>query len=215
MKISKLFLIAILVIAVMTSATTVFAAGDHNGPPDTRPPSGPRGHHKQLSGEVTVIADDSLTLLTADDETVTVNVSDETKVRIVETHSEGSLEDIEIGDYVHVGVKKDADDGLSASVIAIQPDGDRLGGKVTGVANDVITVENRDGESSTIVTDTDTVFRSGEDEIAIEDIVVGMHAVGFGELQDDGSLDADLVLVAPKRGGYGRPGKPDKPAGQG
>ena len=86
----KYLLVAMLVVAMLGSVAIAYA--DEGAPP---PDGGrPRGG---LGGEVAAVDDNSLTLLTRDDETVVVNVSDKTRVRLMESGSEGSLSDIEEG----------------------------------------------------------------------------------------------------------------------
>lgn len=208
---AKYVLVVMLVVAMLGSVAIAYA--DEGGPPPEgqRPPRG-------LGGEVTAVSDNSLTLLTRDDETVVVNVSDETRVRLMESGSEGSLSDIEVGDKVQVrGRRNDEDGSVDAREIVVQPDGEKAGGRVTAVDGYNILVENREGELATIVTDADTTFRVGPEEGSLADVTEGKFVDAFGTIQEDGSLLATLVLIrdqpghGPGPGPGPRPGSEDEP----
>lgn len=170
-------------------------------------------------GEVTAVSDSSLTLTTPKGDSVTVNVSEDTVVRLVESQSDGSLSDIKVGSHVMVRGQRNDDGSVEAKAIMVAPEGDMAGGRVTAVDGSTITVQGRDGETATILTDDSTIFRLGPggETGSITDVTTetGVHA--FGDLQEDGSLKARLVFVG--RGGPGheggkgpRPG--NGPAGQ-
>jgi len=106
---------------------------------------------------------------------------------------------------------------VDAKAIAVEPEGDKVGGKVTAVENDTIAVENREGTGS-IVVDANTVIRIGEETGSLADITEGMGVTAFGETQDGGSLAANLILVKDKADcGPGGPpeGKGDGPPNRG
>jgi len=196
---AKYVLVAMLVVAILGNVAIAYA--DEGGPP----PEGqrPRGG---LGGEVIAVTDNNLTLLTRDDETVVVNVSDETRVRLMESGSEGSLSDIEVGDKVQVRGRRNEDGSVDAREIVVQPEGEKVGGRVTAVDGYNILVENREGELATIVTDADTTFLVGPEEGSLADVTEGKFVDAFGTMQEDGSLLATLVLISDQPGHGPGPG---------
>jgi hypothetical protein len=161
---------------------------------DECPTRGP-GHRRGLGGEVIAVGESSLTILTRDDETIEVNAGDETKVWLFESQSEGSLSDIEIGNMVGIRGRKTEDGTVEALGIVVLPVGDKAGGKVTAVDGETISVEDFQGEATTIVTGADTQFRLGRETGSLADVTEGKLVVAFGETQDDGALAARLVII--------------------
>jgi len=171
------------------------------------------GHGRGTHGEVTEVDEDSLTLLNRDGETVEVKLTDETKVFLGESRSEGSLSDIAVGQNVGVRARENDEGTLEALAIMILPEGDHLGGRVTGVDGSAISIENPDG-SATINTSDETEFQVGRDESgSLADVAEGKFVGAFGELQDDDSLQARLVIIK-ERGRHGMgDGPPEGHAG--
>lgn len=171
---------------------------------------GPGGPGRGAGGKVTAVGDNSLTLENRAGETVTVNVTGETRIMIAETRSEGSMSDIDVGDNVRVMGRPNDDGVVEARGILVLPDGDIAGGRVTAVDGNNITVENPEDGSVTIVTNADTQFRLGPDETgSLADVTVDKMVMAFGDLQEDGSLVARLVFIherGPGPGPHG-PGK--------
>ena len=169
------------------------------------------GFGKGPGGEVTTIDGSSLTVQTRNDETVTVTSSDDTKVMLVETHSEGSISDIQVGDKIGVHGQKNDDGTVDAQGIVVLPRGDMAGGKVTAVNGVTITVDNpKDGET-TIITNGDTQFKIGPDgDGSLEDVATDSFVMALGEKQDDDSLAARQVMVG-KPGMRGPGGPPHDP----
>ncbi len=131
-------------------------------------------------GEVTAIGDSGITIVTQKEDSIDIAVSEETEILLLATREQGSLQDIEIGDSVG-GVGTRADDGsVDAKIIVVLPEGDMLGGKVTAVGDNEITMkfrltnvyENRKG-TALITTDDDTVIRIGKEISCMEDISEG------------------------------------------
>jgi hypothetical protein len=181
-------------------------------------PCGGRGG-PGAGGEVTAVSDSSLTVATPKGDSVTVKVSEDTVVRLVESQSEGSLSDIEVGDNVMVRGQRNDDGSVEAKAIMVAPDGDMAGGRVTAVDGSTITTENRAGDTATILTSDSTEFRLGRtgETGSIADVTTDSGVRAFGDLQEDGSLQARLVFIGPggpgHEGGKGpRPG--NGPAGQ-
>ena len=222
---------AVLVVGMLAAATVAFAQGRvqdgqqfgngeapaffQQAPDGDGCGEGMRGGRRGPGpgGEVTAIGDSSLTLATPNGDSLTVNVSDETVVRLVESQSDGSLSDIEVGDHIRVAGQRNDDGSVEAQAIMVAPDGDMAGGRVTAVDGNTITVQNRDDETTTIITSDSTEFRLGPDGEtgSIADVTTDTGVRAFGELQEDGSLNARLVFVGPGHG----PGKGPRPADDG
>ncbi|MCB0213447.1 MAG: hypothetical protein KDJ52_29155, partial [Anaerolineae bacterium] len=200
-----------LALILMSGATFAYAAPGGEGPGHGPGGGGPRGG-MMGGGEVTAVDDDSLTVENLNGEEITVNVSDDTVIHIVETGEEGSLDDIDVGDNVRVrGPRNEDGDEIDAMDIAVMPDGDHVMGRVTAVDDDTITVENPDGTITINVSD-DTIFRNGQESASLSDVTEGSHITAFGDLNDD-ELDADLVMLGRGRGP--KDGPPQGDEGQG
>lgn len=199
MNLFKKLMIGLLVVStLLMTAGLAFAKGG---------PDGHRGHrgHRGMGGEVTAIGESNLTVVNRRGDELTVNVNDETVIHLVETQAEGSFSDIEVGDNIRARGERDEDGNVTAKNIHVTPDGDHVHGRVTSVEGSTITVENRDGETTTITTSDSTEFRMrGEDGASLTDVAEGNGVKAFGDLQDDGTLEANFIFV-----GEGKHGKGD------
>ena len=214
------YIIGIVLAMAMLGTTMAVAFADENG--NQQPGPGAPGHGPRLGGEVTAVDGGSITLRTPNDETLVISTTDETTVRLMETQQEGTLNDIAVGDQVHVHGRP-ADDGtIEARAIIIEPAGERAGGRVMGVDGSTITVETRDSTTTTILTNDSTVFRQGADAVTLAEVTEGVGITAFGTSEDDGSLTASLVLLRPPRpegpNGEQQPGqggpRPEGPNGE-
>lgn len=210
---SKFLLVLVLLVMALSTAAAAYAApGDGDTAGRDGGPRHGRGHG--LGGEVTAVSDSDLTLVTPNDDTFTVTVTDETEIRLIATGEDGTLGDIAVGDNVKVKGRPNEEGTVEAKAIAVEPEGDKVGGKVTAVENDTLSVETREGTGA-IVVDANTVIRIGEETGSLADITEGMGVTAYGETQDDGSLAANLILVNDKAdrgpGGRGGPGGTDGP----
>lgn len=174
------------------------------------PGRGHKGPHGGVTGEVTAIDGSTLTVAGRDGESITVNVSENTQVFLVETGSDGSISDIKVGSNIGVRGQRNDDDSVEARGVTVMPAGDMAGGRVTDIDGGKITVDNpRDETTTVITTDDKTTFRLGRDNEtgSISDITTDSAVMAFGETQSDGSLTARLVLVHehPMKGGEGGP----------
>jgi len=149
-----------------------------------------------LRGEVTALHESGFSLLTRYEQTVEVNVHSGTKIWLVETLSQGTLDDIQVGDGVLVQGCRCSETSLGAQRIVVGPDGDEVHGRVTAVEGTAIRLENQDG-TATVLTGDDTEFRLGREAAALADVTEGAFLVAFGQLQSDGSLKADLAIIRP------------------
>lgn len=180
----------LIILTLMGSTTAAFA--QENQPEPNRPGG--------LRGEVAAVGDSSLTVTPPDGQNVTVHVSDETRIRLAESQSQGNLEDIEPGNFVGVRGPKNDDGSINARFILVLPqnprDLARTHGKVTAIDGAIITIENRDGESQEITTDDQTRIRIGKEKGTLEDIEVGDPLAAAGVKKDDGTFVARLIIIA-------------------
>ncbi|MFC1975845.1 DUF5666 domain-containing protein [Chloroflexota bacterium] len=202
----KLTTITILILTLLAGANVAFAQGGVQDGVQDKAQDGSRlgdaerpGRGGGLRGEVTAVGDDSLTVATRNGKSVTVNVTDETRIQKLDS-GQGSLSDIEVGNMVGVRGQKNDNGSVQARIIVVLPgdlkDMDRVKGKVTAIEGEVIVVENRQG-SQRITTNADTKFRIGREEGSLADIEVDHLVLALGEKQDDGFV-AKVVIAATK-----------------
>jgi hypothetical protein len=168
-----------------------------------------RGGMPGLGGfrDITISAIDgsSLSLKTDDGWTRTISVGSATS--ITKGGATITAGDLAVGDQIRFA-QDQATDG-SYTVTAIQVVLPAIGGEVTAISGDTITVTGRDGTTGTIHVDGDTTYEvGGTTGKALSDITVGSFVMAEGTLRSDGSLDADAVHSGLRgmRGGDG-PGR--------
>ena len=213
---TKFVLFAVLTLALMSSAAIAFA---QSGDIQSRGPGG-RG----IGGEVTAIDGNTITVENPRG-TGTIVTNGDTQFMV--NGEEGNLSDIQVGMFA--GAKGEvSEDGTSVTAEMVfagderpQRDGRKggrgVGGEVTAIDGNTITVENPRG-TGTIVTTDDTQFMVNGEEGNLSDIQVGMFVGAKGEMSEDGSsVTASHVFAAdelpqrnsdgqgPNRGGW--PGK--------
>lgn len=147
------------------------------------------GHGPFGQIEITAINGSSLSLETEDGWTRTITVGSDTT--ITKAGETVALSDLEVGNLIHFGQERQ-DDG-TYTITAIKVVLPTLGGQVTAISGDTITVTGKDGTTGTIHVDADTSYQENGDAAALSDIEVGDFAIAEGALRDDGSLDADVV----------------------
>jgi len=178
-----------------TEAATPFAHGFRGG-------FGRAGFH-----EITIAAinGSSLSLETTDGWTRTITVgADTTLTKAGETIT---VADLAVGDQIGFNQERQSD--VSFTITAIKVVLPTIGGEVTAVANNTITVTGKDGTTGTIHVDGDTTYAvDGTTGETLSDITVGSFVVAEGSLRADGSLDADRVHSGMRgfRDGHGGPG---------
>lgn len=169
-------------------------------------PPGPRGgpgrgelwQAPHITGEITAIADGQFTMTGRDEDTeLTVLIDEETAY----IGTAESLSDLAVGDEVAVAGKRGDEEGtLDARLIMLASDlplGIPVGGEVTAVTSNELTIELRDGISLTFAVDSAVDFLSRDNSVAsITDVVAGDHVVVVYEQNADGTLTAKLILVA-------------------
>ncbi len=170
--------------------------------------------------DITISAIDgsSLSLKTDDGWTRTIAVGSSTT--ITKGGQTIAVGDLAVGDQIHFRQEKASDGTYTITdVHVVLP---AIGGEVTAVADNTITVTGRDGTTGTIHVDGDTIYQvGGTAGKALSDITVGSFVIAEGTLRADGSLDADAVHSGFRGGfhgmhdggrpGRGFPGMPDEP----
>jgi hypothetical protein len=163
---------------------------------------------------ISAISGSSLSLKTDDGWTRTITVG--SAVTITKAGATIALGDLAVGDQIRFAQEK-ATDG-TWTVTAIRVVLPAIGGEVTAISGNTITVTGKDGTTGTIHVDGDTTYEvGGTAGKALSDITVGSFVVAEGSLRSDGSLDADTVhsgLRGPRDGdrpGRGSPGDPATP----
>ena len=138
---------------------------------------------------VTAISGSSLSLQTEDGWSRTITVNDATTItRGGETIALG---DLAVGDTIRFGQERQSDGSYTITAInVVLP---TIGGEVTAISGNTITVTGRDGATGTIHVDGDTTYDDRDGTAALSDIEVGDLVIAQGTLRDDGSLDADVV----------------------
>ena len=192
--------------ALMLAATVASAAMaapsqterlDPPNPPGPRggPGRGPLWGPPHLAGEITEIGDDQFTVTTANNNEVTIEVSELTSY----LGALDSFSDLEVGLDVAVVGHRSGEGSLVARVVATRDDlpfGTRLGGEVTAVGADTLTIETPRGETFVFDVTADTDFLSRENAVlGLGDIEVGNHVMVFFEQSSSGGLAANVILV--------------------
>jgi len=154
---------------------------------------------------ISSISGSNLSLETEDGWTRTITVGSSTT--ITKAGETIALGDLAVGDQIGFSQER-ADDG-TYTITAIKVVLPAIGGEVTAVADNTITVTGKDGTTGTIHVDGDTTYEvDGTTGQALSDIEVGDFVIAEGALRTDGSLDADTVHSGFHRGrdGFG-PGR--------
>lgn len=151
-------------------------------------------HWKGESGIVTAVTSDSITIKHVDESRETYKVNDKTKIFLGKSTAL-TLANIHPDDRVYIrGTKADK---TIAAVIHVQMA--HLGGIVTGVSGNQVTIIDREGFKRVInLLDSTKVTYNGHDATR-EAIVVGKHVRAAGKVAaDDTSLNAVSVAVTDK-----------------
>jgi hypothetical protein len=166
------------------------ATGTEPAPFENGLRGGMLGHGGFHDITITAIAGSSLSLKTDDGWTRTITVGSSTT--ITKGGATIALGDLAVGDQIRFSQEK-ATDG-TYSITAIKVVLPAIGGEVTAVADNTITVTSKDGTTGTIHVDGDTTYEvGGTTGKALSDITVGSFVIAEGTLRADGSLDADTV----------------------
>ena len=112
-----------------------------------------------------------------------------------------ALGDLKAGDQIVFGETKASDGSYSIDQIRVVLP--MIGGQVTAVGTDSITVDQKGGGSATIHVSASTTYDvNGNESAKLSDITVGSFVIAEGTQRADGSLDAAAVrgLKADLRG---------------
>jgi hypothetical protein len=162
---------------------------------------------------ITAINGSSLSLKTDDGWTRTITVGSSTT--ITKGGATIAVGDLAVGDEIRFAQEKATDGTFSITAIhVVMP---TIGGEVTAISGNTITVTGKDGTAGTIHVDSDTTYNvDGTSGKALTDITVGSFVIAEGTLRTDGSLDAATVhsglrghFDRPGRGFLGKPAQPD------
>jgi hypothetical protein len=138
---------------------------------------------------ISAINGSNLSLETADGWTRTISVGDSTT--LTKAGETITLADLAVGDQIGFSQERQTDG--SYTITAIKVVLPTVGGEVTAIDGNTITVTGRDGTTGTIHVDGDTTYQVNREAGALSDISVGSFVVAQGTLRADGSLDADAV----------------------
>jgi hypothetical protein len=148
-----------------------------------------------LAGEITEIGVGEFTVTIEGNSQIVVEVSEDTSYL-------GALEsfsDLEVGMDVAVAGHRSGEGTMVARVVATRDDlpfGTRIGGEVTAVGTDSISIETPRGEAFTFGVTADTDFLSRQNMVAsLGDIEVGDHVMVLYEQADEGTLTSNVILV--------------------
>jgi hypothetical protein len=168
------------------------------------PGFGGRGSHGFMLGGITVtaISGNEIALETEDGWTRTITVDDETEYS--KSGDEISLADIAVHD--RIAFRQTLEDDGTWTIDAIAVILPHVGGEVTAIDGSTITVERRDGTTSSITVSGDTTYQVNGDDATLADVEVGMVLIAEGT-EDDGSFTATEVKAAEPREFFGSPGR--------
>ncbi len=162
-----------------------------------------RGGFKLGFGDITITAIDgsNLSLKTDDGWTRTIAVGSSTTItRGGQAIAVGGLK---VGDQIVFGQTRATDGSYTIDRIRVVLP--VVGGQVTAVGTDSITVDQKGGGSATIHVSSSTTYAvNGNTGAKLSDITVGSFVVAEGTQRTDGSLDASAVQAGTRvKGGAG------------
>jgi hypothetical protein len=204
-EMSKKILIGGLVALALTAiiATVAIAAPSQSDLLDPPNPPGPRGgpgrgpmwEPPHLSGEITAIGAEQFTLTTVNNTEISVEVNEFTSY----SGSLGSFADLEVGLDVAVAGHRSGEGSIEARVVLARDDlpiGTPMGGLVTAVGSDSLTIENPRGGTFTFDVTADTDFLSRENNVSsLSDVEVRDHVMVLFEQASGGGLTANVIMV--------------------
>ena len=161
----------------------------------------PRGHAgEEIEGLVQAIDDGAGTLTVLDQRLGAVSILTDGATLIRRGDSTMSLEDIEVGNRVHVKALEQEDGTFLATQILLQ--GDQVGGS-RSFSGSVLSIDAADGSfvvssssaSITVQTNASTRFHRRGGQASFSDLAVGSAVEVRGTLQGDGSVLAQKVTI--------------------
>ena len=154
-----------------------------------------------LKGEVTAIDGATLSVQTERRGEVTVQTDANTRFRTPDGEAL-ALADIQVGSVIAAKGRVASEKTLAARVVILIPAelADTARGKVTAIDGSTITVEDKDGNTTDVITSADTRFRvKGRADASLGDIEVGMILGAAGQFDADGALIAKQVMAGEPR----------------
>jgi hypothetical protein len=161
----------------------------------------PRGHAGvEIEGLVQALDAGAGTLTVLDQRLGAVSILTDGATLIRRGDAAISLDDIQVGNRVHVKALEQADGTMLATQIVLQ--GDRIGGS-RSFSGEVLSIDSGEGsfvvESSTanitVRTDASTRFHRRGGPASFSDVTVGSGVEVRGTLQGDGSVLAQKVTI--------------------
>jgi len=140
---------------------------------------------------ITAISGSSVSLETEDGWTRTITVTADTA--ITKGGEKAALSDLNVGDTVRLGQKRNADGSWTVTALAVVLP--KTAGTVTAIGSDTITITGRDGTAQTIHTTGSTTYHKGRADGTRADVTVGSQIVAIGERGSDGSITATSIQV--------------------
>ena len=204
------------VLALLVFSALGWAQGPENAPPDQAPPAGQgqwgRGGHRGpgVTGSITAISGNTITVKTMDGNTAQVNVTGNTRYR--KERQDAALTDLKVGDSIFVRGEKGADGVVQAEMVAVPPQGmqqnfrEGLGkkfimGEIKSINGTQIEITRPDGVTQTISVDENTSFKKDQESITLADLKPGDRVFGRGELKNEVFVAAELNSGQMRRGG--------------
>jgi len=186
--------------ATEAPATTVPAAPAAPVAPDaTKAPSTKDKTGKAMRGfggfgsiTITAINGSSLSLKTDDGWTRTITVTADTK--ITKAGQAKSLSDLAVGDHIRFAQKKNDDGTFTVTGIAIPVA--QIGGEVTAVSGNSVTIKRRNGETQVVTVTGSTTYKVGRADGDKSDVTVGAKVQVAGDASGT-SFTALTVVVQP------------------
>lgn len=176
---------------------------DLGGPGDAGPGFGAngRGHFDGGPGEkgargsreisITAISGSSVSLATQDGWKRTIVLTSATKV--TKGGAAAAIADLTVGDTVRLHQTRNTDGTYTIDAIAIVMP--KVGGTVTAIGADTITITLRDGTSQAVRTTGSTTYFLEKAAATRTDVTVGSIIGATGAKASDGSLTADSVFI--------------------
>ena len=155
-----------------------------------------------VEGTVTAVGASSLTVQTADGMSTTVTLTATTTYSV--NRASATQAAVTVGSVANIQGTANADGSFTATSVSIHPAG--LGGTVTAVGADTITVADASGATATIRVTSTTTYRTAAGTGTLAGVTVGSIVRAEGVKNADGSLNATAVRVGTADGGFGGPG---------
>jgi hypothetical protein len=159
-----------------------------------------------IGGDVSAISATSITVTDPGGTATTYAIDDATTV--TKSGQSATVSDIAVGDNVRIGVS--TSDATLASTIDIVPAG--IGGKVTAINGDVLSVQGPNGSTGSIVVSGTTTYFKGGASASLSDITVGSFVFAQGSYGTSATI-VDATTVGIGQPGPGAPGTGPKDGG--